>query len=65
MSVPKFFEFFDGFLNAIKDGEIHSAKEVREIIAQDMNISESDRNEMLQVASKVFLIIALVGQGPI
>lgn len=47
MSVPKFFEFFNGFLNAIADGEIHSSKEVKEIIANDMNISDADRSEML------------------
>lgn len=47
MSVPKFSEFFRGFLDAIKDGELHSAKEVREIIANNMNISDIDRLEML------------------
>ncbi|MCR4615268.1 MAG: restriction endonuclease [Clostridiales bacterium] len=47
MSVPKFFEFFEGFLRAIDDGEVHSAKEVREIIATKMNISDLDRSEML------------------
>ncbi len=47
MAVPKFFEFFEGFLQAIEDGELHSAKEVREIIAQEMNISDSDRAIML------------------
>ena len=36
MSVPKFFEFFESFLIAVKDGELHTAKEVREIIAADM-----------------------------
>lgn len=47
MAVPKFFQFFEGFLHAVEDGEIHSAKEVREIIASSMNISSSDRAEML------------------
>ena len=47
MAVPKFFEFFEGFLLAVEDGELHSAKEVREIIASSMNISSSDRAEML------------------
>lgn len=47
MAVPKFFDFFEGFLQAIEDGELHSAKEIREIIAKDMNISESDRAIML------------------
>jgi restriction system protein len=47
MAIPKFFQFFEGFLHAVEDGEIHSAKEVREIIASSMNISSSDRAEML------------------
>jgi restriction system protein len=47
LAVPKFFDFFEGFLQAIEDGELHSAKEIREIIAKDMNISESDRAIML------------------
>ena len=47
MAVPKFFEFFESFLRAIQDGSLHTAKEVREIVAADMNISEADRAEML------------------
>lgn len=47
MSVPKFFEFFSVFLKSIKDGELHSAKEVREIIATKMSLSDADRAEML------------------
>ena len=47
MAVPKFFEFFEGFLKAVQDGELHTAKEVRENIAKDMNISEEERLEML------------------
>ena len=47
MAVPKFFEFFEGFLRAVQDGELHPAKEVREIIAKDLNISSEDRREML------------------
>lgn len=47
MAVPKFFEFFEGFLRATQDGELHTAKEVREIIAKDMKISDEDRQEML------------------
>lgn len=47
MAVPKFFEFFEGFLSAIKDGELHTAKEVRQILASDMQLSEEDRAEML------------------
>ncbi|MGN0311960.1 MAG: restriction endonuclease [Lachnospiraceae bacterium] len=47
MAVPKFFEFFEGFLKALQDGQLHSAKEVREIIASDMQLTETDRAEML------------------
>ena len=47
MAVPKFFEFFDGFLRAVQDGELHTAKEVRERIAASMNITDADRAEML------------------
>ena len=47
MSVPKFFEFFRVLLEALKDGEIHSAKEVRETIAGKMNLTEADLSEML------------------
>ncbi len=47
MAVPKFFEFFKGFLLAVKDGELHTAKEVRQILALDMQLSEEDRAEML------------------
>lgn len=47
MAVPKFFEFFEGFLRAIEDGRIHTAKEVRNRLSLDMKISEKDRAEML------------------
>lgn len=47
MSVPKFFEFFEGFLDAVRDGELHTAKEVREILAVRMRLTEEDRMEML------------------
>ena len=47
MAVPKFFEFFEGFLKAVQDGELHNAKEVREKIAKSMNITAIDRAELL------------------
>ncbi len=47
MSVPKFFEFFEAFLKAVNDGELHTAKEVRNIIASAMSLTESDLAEML------------------
>lgn len=47
MAVPKFFEFFEAFLKAVNDKEVHSAKEVRNNIANAMNLTEEDLSEML------------------
>ena len=47
MAVPKFFEFFGMFLLALSDGQTHKAQEVREFIAEKMNISEQDMGELL------------------
>ena len=47
MPIPKFSDFFKVFLEAVKDGKLHSSKEVREIIAQKMNLKDEDRTEML------------------
>ncbi len=47
MAVPKFFEFFGVLLEALKDGEIHSAKEVKEVIARKMNLSDADISELV------------------
>ena len=47
MAVPKFFEFFEAFLKAIQDGEVHTAKEVRTTVAEVMEISTADLAEML------------------
>ena len=47
MAVPKFFEFFECFLYAVQDGELHTAKEVKEKVAAVMQLSEADREEML------------------
>ena len=47
MAVPKFFEFFEAFLKAVSDGEFHSAKDVRNNIANSMKLTEEDLAEML------------------
>ena len=47
MSVPKFFMFFKPFLAAIADGELHTAKEVRQSIATALKLSEEDMSIML------------------
>lgn len=52
MAVPKFFEFFEAFLKVVSDGELHTAKEVRNTIAINMAISDSDLAEMLPSGKK-------------
>ena len=47
MAVPKFFEFFEAFLRALQDGDLHTAKEVRIKVAEDMQMSASDMAELL------------------
>lgn len=47
MAVPKFFEFFEAFLQVLQDGELHTAKEVKNSIAELMHISGTDLAEML------------------
>ena len=47
MAVPKFFDFFEAFLRAVDDGELHTAKDVRDIVASKMGLSDQDRAEML------------------
>jgi len=47
MAVPKFFEFFEVFLQVINDGELHTAKEVRNTIAIKMALSDDDLSQML------------------
>ena len=47
MAVPKFFELFEAFLRALQDGDLHTAKEVRLKVADDMQMSASDMAELL------------------
>lgn len=47
MALPKFFEFFRPFLEAVSDGELHTPREVREYIKTKMNLSDEDISVML------------------
>ena len=47
MAVPKFYEFFKGFLKAIQDGEMHASKDIKTILAEEMGLTAEDLNEML------------------
>lgn len=47
MAVPKFFEFFEAFLFVLKDGEMHTSKDIKQEIADYMELSDEDLAEML------------------
>ena len=47
MAVPKFYEFFGAFLEALRDGEPHPMKEVKESVAKQMGMSEEDLAQMV------------------
>lgn len=47
MAVPKYDELFGSFLKAVGDGNIHPLKEIRNIVAEDIHLSEEDRAELL------------------
>jgi restriction system protein len=47
MAVPDFQSFFKPLLEIASDGKEHSVKEARELIAENMNMSEKDLKEIL------------------
>jgi restriction system protein len=47
MGVPDFQSFFKPLLELAGDGEEHSVREAREVIARRMNLSEADLSELL------------------
>lgn len=47
MSIPKFFEFFRVFLIVLQDGELHTSKDVKEVIAINMNLTAEDMVQLL------------------
>lgn len=47
MSVPKYNEMYAPFLKALADGKIHSTKEVRQFVADQMGLTDADMAELL------------------
>lgn len=47
MSIPKYFEMYQSFLECLKDGQPHSIKEIKNIVAEQMNVSEEERKQLL------------------
>lgn len=47
MSVPKYHEMYRPFLDFLKDGQSHKIKEVKEVVAVAMSITEEERQALL------------------
>lgn len=47
MPVPKYNEMYAPFLKALKDGKMHTMKEMKQIVASALGLSEDDLAEML------------------
>lgn len=47
MAVPKFYEFFNTFLESLQDGKVHHIKECRQYILHNMNLSDADLAETI------------------
>lgn len=54
MALPKYDEFYRLVLNALQDGKSHSMKEVRNSIAQTLQLTEQDLSETLSNGSSVY-----------
>ena len=47
MSVPKYHELYAPFLKTLKDGSIHTMKEIKQSVADQMHLTEADLAERL------------------
>jgi restriction system protein len=54
MALPKYDEFYRLVLNVLQDGKSHSMKEVRNLIAQTLQLTEQDLSETLSNGSSVY-----------
>jgi len=54
MAVPKYNELFGPFLKAIGDGNIHSLKEIKNSVAEDIQLSEEDSTALLPSGRQTF-----------
>lgn len=46
MTLPKYHEMYHPFLNSLKDGQEHTIKEVKEYVAEAMNITKEERTKL-------------------
>ncbi|MCC8140786.1 MAG: winged helix-turn-helix domain-containing protein, partial [Lachnospiraceae bacterium] len=47
MAIPKYFEMYRTFLDCLKDGKVHTTKEMKNAVINAFNLSEDDVAEML------------------
>ncbi len=47
MPVPKYYEMYGPFLRALKDGDVHTIKEIKLATSTELNLSESEISELL------------------
>lgn len=47
MAVPKYHELYGPFLKGLEDGQIHTLKELKQIVITEKNLTEEDLAEML------------------
>lgn len=52
MSIPKYDEMYREFLDCLADGQAHRSKEVKDIVAKRLSISEREREELLPSGKK-------------
>lgn len=46
-SLPKYYEFYTPFLTVLKDGKVHTSKEIQQTMAEMLNLSNEQLAEML------------------
>ena len=47
MPVPKYHELYAPFLKTLKDGSIHTIKEIKQSVADQMHLTDADLAELL------------------
>ena len=47
MSVPKYYEMYAPFLKSLEDGGVHSIKEIKQDIIEQIHLTENDLVELL------------------
>lgn len=54
MAIPKYDEMYRLFLDCLADGQEHKMKEIRDVVAKTLGITEEERSEMLPSGRPLF-----------